>query len=272
LPAGFTPFHTFDTPGPARETDEREQRFPRELDSGRDLQITKETNILPPKAPSVYRPMPSMIATRFTSGGSLTGHVLSKPEGGLNVKPIIPVLQFQKSETDSAKGDVIPTAESAARMNMFGPLTRMKVDFYPNRLLCKRFNVANPHPHYKAEKVTGKTEKGQRDVLSKETFDDIIKQSSIDNFAGLGRRELSDTVLQGSATNSNRNENEDLQQGLQAQHYVKQPENEDKDDEVLNYTRPDMDIFKAIFGEGDSETDDRPSAQKLKVSRYTFMI
>ncbi|CAG8598017.1 8672_t:CDS:10 [Paraglomus occultum] len=178
LPAGFTPFHIFDTPGPSTETDEQEHNL-KGPDDNKDLQITKEIDTSritkEVKGPIMYRPMSSMISSRFVSGGSLTGHELSKPEGGLNVKPIIPEM-IQKSETQSAKEEIISTAESAARMNMFGPLTRTKVDFYPNRLLCKRFNVADPHPNHKAEKSTGRTEKGQRDVLSKETLDNIITQ------------------------------------------------------------------------------------------------
>ena len=155
MPAGFTPFHIFDTPGPATEIDEQEHNL-KEPDDNKDLQITKEIdgNQIT-KEVNVFPKGPSMLASRFVSGGSLTGYELSKPEGGLNVKPVIPDAS-QKSETES---EMTSTAESAARMNMFGPLTRTKVDFYPNRLLCKRFNVANPHPHHKAEKSTGKTEK-----------------------------------------------------------------------------------------------------------------
>jgi G patch domain-containing protein 1 len=37
-------------------------------------------------------------------------------------------------------------AVEAAKMNMYGQLTRTITDFYPTRLLCKRFNVKDPHP------------------------------------------------------------------------------------------------------------------------------
>ena len=37
-------------------------------------------------------------------------------------------------------------AFEAAKMNMYGRLTRTITDFYPTRLLCKRFNVKDPHP------------------------------------------------------------------------------------------------------------------------------
>jgi G patch domain-containing protein 1 len=37
-------------------------------------------------------------------------------------------------------------AVEAAKMNMYGRLTRSVTDFFPTRLLCKRFNVKDPHP------------------------------------------------------------------------------------------------------------------------------
>ncbi|XP_078400828.1 G patch domain-containing protein 1 isoform X1 [Cetorhinus maximus] len=36
--------------------------------------------------------------------------------------------------------------ESAVKMKMFGPLTRDKFEWHPEKLLCKRFNVPDPYP------------------------------------------------------------------------------------------------------------------------------
>ena len=36
----------------------------------------------------------------------------------------------------------------AASMKMFGKLTRETVEWHPDKLLCKRFNIANPYPEY----------------------------------------------------------------------------------------------------------------------------
>jgi len=33
-------------------------------------------------------------------------------------------------------------------MKMFGKLTRETVEWHPDKLLCKRFNIANPYPEY----------------------------------------------------------------------------------------------------------------------------
>ena len=53
---------------------------------------------------------------------------------GTDVMPVM-----QEDENSQAK---------AASMKMFGKLTRETVEWHPDKLLCKRFNVANPYPEY----------------------------------------------------------------------------------------------------------------------------
>jgi G patch domain-containing protein 1 len=36
----------------------------------------------------------------------------------------------------------------AARMNLFGRLTHISVEWHPDKLLCKRFNIKDPYPEY----------------------------------------------------------------------------------------------------------------------------
>lgn len=78
----------------------------------------------------IFRPMTGMMASRFTTssnskfvgGNSGNGtEVVSKPAP----KPMDP-------------------GEEAAKMGMYGTMTRSTAEFYPTRLLCKRFNVPPP--------------------------------------------------------------------------------------------------------------------------------
>lgn len=77
----------------------------------------------------IFKPMSGMMATRFTSSTApkLTSDapdskdLLSKP----TPKPEDP-------------------AEQAAKVSMYGPLTRSTSSWYPTRLLCKRFNIKPP--------------------------------------------------------------------------------------------------------------------------------
>ncbi|KAJ4293863.1 hypothetical protein N0V88_005377 [Collariella sp. IMI 366227] len=79
----------------------------------------------------IFKPMTGFMASRFTTSSTIPGtgsggetgnrEMLSKPAP----KPRDP-------------------AEEAAKLGMFGPMTRTVTDFYPTRLLCKRFNVKPP--------------------------------------------------------------------------------------------------------------------------------
>lgn len=77
----------------------------------------------------IFKPMTGFMASRFTtaktfipgSNGGDEADVVSKPEP-----------------------KVADPAEEAAKMGMFGAMTRTVEDFYPARLLCKRFNVKPP--------------------------------------------------------------------------------------------------------------------------------
>ncbi|ODA82243.1 hypothetical protein RJ55_00750 [Drechmeria coniospora] len=79
----------------------------------------------------IFKPMTGFMASRFTSSKAMlnpsrgadgtASELLSKPEA---------------KKTDPA--------EEAAKMGMFGHLTRSVDDFLPTRLLCKRFNVRPP--------------------------------------------------------------------------------------------------------------------------------
>jgi len=95
----------------------------------------------------IFKPMTGLMASRFTtssakpaasSGGAGSGgDLLHKPPE----KPKDP-------------------AEEAAKLGMYGPMTRSVRDFYPTRLLCKRFNVRPPahvQPDVDTDTGTGKS-------------------------------------------------------------------------------------------------------------------
>lgn len=78
----------------------------------------------------IFKPMTGFMASRFTTAkttssmstdGQVRAELLSKPEA-----------------------KVTDPAEEAAKVGMFGKLTRSVEDFFPTRLLCKRFNVRAP--------------------------------------------------------------------------------------------------------------------------------
>ncbi|XP_070575548.1 G patch domain-containing protein 1-like [Ptychodera flava] len=78
------------------------------------------------RAAALYQPLNNMMAARFTSAkyndDTDTVEVSEQPEG---------------DKTDQMK---------AAEMKMYGKLTRDVLEWHPDRLLCKRFNVPDPYP------------------------------------------------------------------------------------------------------------------------------
>ncbi|GAB0135019.1 hypothetical protein EsDP_00003371 [Epichloe bromicola] len=86
----------------------------------------------------IFKPMTGFMASRFTTSKTMlnpsTGTTSTGTDGAQ--KPESPSNPEPKATTDPA--------EEAAKMGMFGTMTRSVADFYPTRLLCKRFNVRAP--------------------------------------------------------------------------------------------------------------------------------
>ncbi|KAL8363386.1 hypothetical protein RB601_009247 [Gaeumannomyces tritici] len=82
----------------------------------------------------IFKPMSGFMASRFTPSSSSTAPS-SDRTGGATAEGALVSRPPPKP---------LDPAEEAAKMGMFGPLTRSSHDFYPARLLCKRFNVKPP--------------------------------------------------------------------------------------------------------------------------------
>lgn len=103
------------------------------------------------RAAQVFKPVTGLMASRFTSSSAVPNSV--------------------HESDDSAAGDVLlkkPTAKSddpavaAAKMGMFGPMTRSMINFYPSRLVCKRFNVQPPENAVDGSGVNGSSSRRER--------------------------------------------------------------------------------------------------------------
>uniref|UniRef100_A0A8C4QND5 G-patch domain-containing protein n=1 Tax=Eptatretus burgeri TaxID=7764 RepID=A0A8C4QND5_EPTBU len=78
------------------------------------------------QAAAIFHPLHAAMAARFTSGSEDTEE--DKVE--------VPI---QEEADSSVKAD-------AAKLKMFGKLTREELEWHPDQLLCKRFNVPDPYP------------------------------------------------------------------------------------------------------------------------------
>lgn len=107
----------------------------------------------------IFKPMSGMMATRFTTSSAAPSSsgtpLLSKPEP----KPEDP-------------------AEQAARMGMFGRMTRSEADFFPTKLVCKRFGVPPPLNVQPDEEGGQSTPAGPEQPISKSDIDELINEAS----------------------------------------------------------------------------------------------
>lgn len=197
-------------------------------------------------AAQIFKPMTGMMATRFTTS---------------NVSPKLASDSPDAASTILSKPSERPEdpAEAAAKVGMYGPMTRSLQHFFPNRLLCKRFNVKPPShvqldPGQEPEGHGGdRSDGGNRyqsagyqtrssalpntklELVSREAMKDIMLESGV-------RREAT-TETGGHA---------EAAHGSKAADVLVDSER----NEALESTRPGDAVFKAIFGSDDEDDDE----------------
>ena len=197
------------------------------------------------RAAQIFKPMTGTMATRFTSSSSapklaadnvkLDSTTDSVGEPQLLTKPV---------------GKAKTPAEEAAAVGMYGPLTRSVENFYPTRLLCKRFNVQPPaHVQVDPGKAPPGSDaggnSGSSTALSQKRLE-LVGKKDMDELrmTGGGARDF----VQSSIVNE-RNAGDEAGQA-EAGAVVVDPDR----NEALEQERPGEAVFKAIFG-SDSEDD-----------------
>ena len=180
------------------------------------------------RAAQVFKPVTGMMASRFTSSSSHPQPASDETHlTGNGEKPEDP-------------------AVNAAKMGMFGPLTRSVKSFYPIRLLCKRFNV-EPLAHVQVDPDNGlgpgvgpgsmantRLQTADNHMLSNTELGDaesrVIDKKMLQSSGAVALE--SSTDMSGSAPTR-----------------TVDPERND----ALEAERPGDEVFKAIFGSDDED-------------------
>ncbi|KAH8926086.1 hypothetical protein BT69DRAFT_1331609 [Atractiella rhizophila] len=195
------------------------------------------------RSAKVFKPATGMMANRFTSakevimpgGGTEESKVgLYQPTAEERQRAIEkaaePVQRIEEEETP---------LQNAARMGMWGPLTRETKVFYPDRLLCKRFGVANPHPDGPVAEPEERTSKLD-EMLMEKGYRPMPKEEKGAPLANVSAEAFPVAKTGERRTLANVGLGEDETQGAN----------------TLTYERPSMDIFKAIFADSEDEDED----------------
>ncbi|KAF2793441.1 hypothetical protein K505DRAFT_325498 [Melanomma pulvis-pyrius CBS 109.77] len=174
-------------------------------------------------AAQVFKPTSGIMASRFTSSKS------SSQSGVENGPPGENLLRHPTTKIEDP-------ADQAAKMGMYGPLTRSNLPFHPTRLLCKRFNVEPPpdNPH-SADFSPG-------DFDTKAKTEEAVSKSDLDKMM----REVS---TRGPATQRPAWMAYDSVPAQATEHATVDVEA----NEALSKERASEDVFKAIFGDDDEE-------------------
>ncbi|KAF9162031.1 hypothetical protein DFQ26_003912 [Actinomortierella ambigua] len=210
--------------------------------------MTKELNEFV-QAARIFRPLSGSMANRFTTASKVIE--FAQPAAGLRsasevkaseaerptLKPVIERMEIPKSQ-----------AAKAAAMGMFGELTRTTVDFYPSKLLCKRFNVPNPHPDHKKA-----ADEAVKDLLDRKTMDSLLMNRGLvppePIQLGEQHESTSSSSLGGTRGGHEGDINND-DKTVQEEDEEEEPASKDEEEPE----RPPMDLFKAIFDDSDSDS------------------
>ena len=196
------------------------------------------------KAAALFRPISGAMAGRFTSAavlelGTKTVEGLHTPSADQASKE-----EEQKPVVEEEKKEEEPKVH-AARLGMYGPMTREVKPWQPARLLCKRFGVKDPNPdmHY-ATPETSASASASADA----------SQMAADPTRGEGGAATGDVSGGQSGSAVPRGKRDLANIGL--------GEDDGQGDDILTYERPPMDIFKAIFASDDEDSEDENEDNK----------
>lgn len=189
------------------------------------------------RAAEVFKPISGIMASRFTSASSGPKPTSDAPNPSTPSEPLL-MKPTEKPEDP---------AVAAAKIGMFGPMTRSTLFFYPSRLLCKRFNVKPPahvqfdpreRPERPSEASVGRrfqsagyqAPTGTKELVSKDVMDQLIAESG------------------GGGASAKEGEPAALESRTQI---VVEPER----NAALEAERPGEAVFKAIFGSDDEDEE-----------------
>ncbi|KAB8338987.1 hypothetical protein FH972_021926 [Carpinus fangiana] len=181
------------------------------------------------QAAEVFKPMTGMMASRFTSASALPG------ASGTSSAKDGPLLSTATTKSEDP-------AEAAAKVGMFGPLTRSSFRFFPTKLVCKRFNVAPP-PQTEGDAAAdaGLGTEQRQDILGR--AQDLVSDSMMEQLRHEASAE-SRTESQTTEAEPARATSADLRRG-----HLDPSRND-----ALEGQRAGEAVFQAIFGD-DSDSE-----------------
>ena len=190
------------------------------------------------KSAQIFKPVSAAMAGRFTSAAVVEAG--PKAVEGLHQPRSEDSYLSHPSETVKEEKKEESPKENAARLGMFGPLTREVNPWQPAKLLCKRFGVKEPNVEFPGT-TDSKTQDGAASAAAAWTTSQEV----------LAITDGSSTEIKdanGSAASGTEPKPRDLSNiGL--------GDDETQGRDILTFVKPSIDIFKAIFASDDEEEE-----------------
>ncbi|KAL4905978.1 hypothetical protein BDW74DRAFT_184931 [Aspergillus multicolor] len=208
------------------------------------------------RAAEVFKPVSGVMASRFTSASSGPKGASDEAESDTNA----PLLSKPSERPEDP-------AVAAAKIGMFGAMTRATISFYPTRLLCKRFNVKPPShvavdpgepasgssasagPGSRFQSAGYQTDNRPRELVSQEVMNQLMLAAGGGGPGGaLAHSSRGDSASPMHAAGA---------QGPRPNLTAPAPVVIEADrNEALEGERPGEAVFKAIFGSDDEDEDE----------------
>ncbi|KAK7549505.1 hypothetical protein IWX49DRAFT_37344 [Phyllosticta citricarpa] len=195
------------------------------------------------QAANVFKPISGLMAARFVSSSSQpasSSGESKKEKDNLIRKPATPPAD---------------PAEQAARLGMYGPLTRQVKPFFPTRLVCKRFNV-KPPSNVQPDQSTQQQQQQHADAATSSAAPPRDLTLVPDSAIHAMLRDAPDAFRMAQATTTTSSASAHEEEPAGASFLPTQALVDVEKNEALEAQRAGDEVFKAIFGSDDEDEED----------------
>lgn len=191
------------------------------------------------QAAIAFRPDTGLLASRFTSSTSSSHSGNNDPNSASE-----PLLRKPAPKAEDP-------AEQAAKLGMYGAMTRQSIPFYPSRLLCKRFNV-QPPAHQVSDPAFAPS---KAEELVNEEAMNKLREEVLTRGPSMMQRPawMNEATQKPSSEDAPLSAVQTPQQPQQDQGHA--TVDIEKNDALAQGRAPE-DVFKSIFGDDDDDDDE----------------
>ena len=206
------------------------------------------------KSAAIFKPVSGAMATRFTSAavvdmGPRTIEGLHQPVHTSAPAQDANDREKERKEEEERREEMVEGSKAhAAKMGLYGSMTREVKPWQPSRLLCKRFGVKDPNPEVTTDTpIPGTTPATAPSASTSATGTWRPEQAMAD--ADLQTATTSIGAIPKSSSADSGQKRKDLGN-------VGLGNDEKHGRDTLKPVQPSMDIFKAIFASDDEDSED----------------